>query len=365
MNNEDNEEISEEENNNSNKKEFIYNTTNNLTENSQRLNSDHQNLITILNLMAIEYPLNDLAEKIESETYGIFTFKQLYKIINKYYKKITKKDKKNLIKYLSLISLDISLEKPFISIFSLFNYFSNLLNIKILSSSLILYEISFRLKNIYKKSTLEFFISNNFESSGEINLEQLVNLFNKQLNIDENIINIFYDMINYNNKNKIKIENIILTIDSFRDDNNNDILNEKDKSILFSNIIFDKIFLDIDKLFQEGKTEYIEYSELKNKILEEINNNNEYLNKNENIDEVLLDNIFKLILKEDKLYYKEYKSALFESIYKLKNNKIKLTVTQKYWLNRYVDKLLSKSIEPKELFKESNSIKLKDIKKYY
>ena len=330
---------------------------------SKILNYNIQNLNTIINLMSLEFSLSDLAELIESETGGLFTFKQLYDIINKQYKKLTKKDKKDLIKYLPLSLLNINLENPYIELLSLFNYFSELLGTKINSPSLILYEISKRLKEDYKKSTVEFFVSNNIEISGKINLKRLIELFHEKLKIDENEVRIFYDIMNYDNENEIKIENIILTIDSFRDDNNNDILNEKDKSILFSNIIFDKIFLDIDKLFQEGKTEYIEYSELKNKILEEINNNNEYLNKNENIDEVLLDNIFKLILKEDKLYYKEYKSALFESIYKLKNNKIKLTVTQKYWLNRYVDKLLSKSIEPKELFKESNSIKLKDIKK--
>ena len=357
MNNEKNEEISEEKNN--------LNEKESLLEKNPKMNSKNQNLITILNLMSIEYPLSDLAEKIESETDGIFTFKQLYKIIDKYYKKISKKDKKNLIKNLSLIPLDIHIDKPFISIFALFNHFSNLLNIKILSPSLILYEIALRLKNIYKKSTLEFFISNNFESSGEINLEQLINLFNKQLNIDENLVNIFYDMINYNNKNTIKIENIILTIDSFRDDNNNinETLNENDKNILFLNVILDKVFINMDKIFKKEKNEYMKYSQLKKILMQEISKNNKYFNYNEYINENLLDEIFNTILKEGDIYYSDYKNELNKAISKLTNKKIKLNNIQKFWINKYIDILLSQSIEPKNISEENESIKLKDIQK--
>ena len=139
----------------------------NLNENSEDVNTISketnktniyiQKLITILNIMSIELPLNNLAEKIESETGGKFTFKEFHKIIDKYYKKLTKKEKKDFIKYISLSSIDINIEKPYITSFSLFNYFSNLLNKKIYSPSLVIYEIENRIKNIYKKSTLEFF----------------------------------------------------------------------------------------------------------------------------------------------------------------------------------------------------------------
>ena len=148
MENDFNKELSSK--NNTIEKEKTTNINNIDTGNNSRLNYNFQNLITILNLMSIEFPLSDLAEKIESETGGIFTFKQLYKIINKYYKKLSKKDKKNLIRYLSLTPLDISIEKPYIKIFSLFSYFGSLLNIKIFSPSLIIYEISNKIKNFYK-----------------------------------------------------------------------------------------------------------------------------------------------------------------------------------------------------------------------
>ena len=339
-----------------------YTSNNNTTKSNKSTNSILQNLITILNLMSIEFPLNDLAEKIESETGGIFTFKQLYKIINTYYKKLTKKDKKKLIKYLPLSNLDISIDKPYVSLFSLFEHFSGLLNIKIFSPSLILYEISNKFKNIYKKSTLEFFIENNLEASGAINLDELISLFYKQLKIGENETKIFYEMINYDKKNNIKIENIILTIDSFRDDNNKYIFNEKDKNILFLNIILDKAFISIDNIFKKEKKEYIEYSTLKEIIIKEISKNKKYFDNKEYINDSLLDAIFSLIIKEDKIYYKDYKNELSDSLSKLKNKKIKLTSTQKYWIKKYIEKLLSKSIEPKIFIKENNNnIELKEI----
>ena len=155
---------------------------NNISKKSKKFS---QKLITILNLMSIEFPLNNLSEKIESETGGRFTFKEFYKIVDKYYKQLSKKDKKYLLKYIPLYSLDITIEKPYISLFSIFNYFSNLLNTKIYSPSLILYEISNKIKNIYKKSTLEFFIDNNLQVSSKISLEDLINLFFKKLNINE------------------------------------------------------------------------------------------------------------------------------------------------------------------------------------
>ena len=196
---------------------------------------------------------------------------------------ITKKYKKNLIKYLPLTPLDISLEKPYISIFSIFNYFSMLLNTKIISPSLIIYEIANKIKNFYRKSTIEFFSENDYEVSGEIKQDELINFFYKKLKIGEKEIMIFYDMVNYNKKNKVKIEDIILTIDSFRDDNNNDIFNEKDKNLLFLKIIFDKVFINIDKIFKKENKEYLNYSDLKDKIMKEISKNKKYLNYEEKI----------------------------------------------------------------------------------
>ncbi len=248
-----------------NKDEYDY--INIINRESDKSNIYIQKLITILNVMSIELSLNTFAEKIESETEGKFTFKELYKLINKYYKKITKKEKKDFIKYIPLSTTQINIEKPYISLFSLFNYFSELLNKKIYSPSLIIYEISLKIKNIYKKSTLEFFITNNLEASGEINLEDLTNLFYKKLKIDELSTTIFYKIINYNRKNKIKIEDIILIIDSFRDDNSNNNLNDKDRNVLYLNILIEKNFINIDKIFKENEGNYINNEEFKKIIM--------------------------------------------------------------------------------------------------
>ena len=327
-----------------------------------------QKLITILNLMSIEFPLNNLSEKIESETGGRFTFKEFYKIVDKYYKKLSKKDKKNLLKYIPLYSLDITIEKPYISLFSIFNYFSNLLNTKIYSPSLILYEISNKIKNIYKKSTLEFFIDNNLQVSSKICLEDLINLFFKKLNINELITSIFYELINYNKKDKIKIEDIILTIDSYREDNYKDILNEKEKNILYLNIITDKYFIDMNKIFKETDNNCMNYDTIKKSIIKEINKNNKNYNSNEIIDENMLHNILLLLSRDENIYKEEYKKCLSEAKLKIKNRKIILNITQKYWINKYIDILSSFSISPKKLFKsiseENNSdkIELNEIK---
>ena len=352
----------------------------NLNENSEDVNTISketnktniyiQKLITILNIMSIELPLNNLAEKIESETGGKFTFKEFHKIIDKYYKKLTKKEKKDFIKYISLSSIDINIEKPYITSFSLFNYFSNLLTKKIHSPSLVIYEIANRIKNTYKKSTLEFFISNKIQASGEINLEELINFFYKKLNIDEITTVIFFNIINYNKKSKIKIEDIILTIDSFRDDNWNNILNDYDKNILFLNIILDKNFINIDKIFKETEGEYINLDDLKKKFMKEINKNSKYNKANDKIDENILNDILLFLSKDEKINKEEFKKNYLEAKNKLKNKKLELNINQKYWINKYIDTLSSIGITPQTQFKlileknnnNGNEIELNELK---
>ena len=329
-----------------NKDEYDY--INIINRESDKSNIYIQKLITILNVMSIELSLNIFAEKIESETEGKFTFKELYKLINKYYKKITKKEKKDFIKYIPLSTTQINIEKPYISLFSLFNYFSELLNKKIYSPSLIIYEISSKIKNIYKKSTLEFFITNNLEASGEINLEDLTNLFYKKLNIDELSTIIFYKIINYNRKNKIKIEDIILIIDSFRDDNSNNNLNDKDRNVLYLNILIEKNFINIDKIFKENEGNYINNEEFKKIIMKELNknNSNDKFNKND------IDDIISIVSRDEKIYKEEFKKNVLEAKEKLKNKKIELNITQKYWINKYIDILYSIGITPEAQFRK-------------
>ena len=107
----------------------------------------------------------------------------------------------------------------------------------------------------------------------------------------------------------------------------------------------------------------MKYSQLKSILFQEISKNSKYLNYNENINENLLDNIFNTLIKEENIYLNDYKTALNKALSKLTNKKIKLNNIQKFWLNKYIDILLSQSIEPKNIIEENDYIKLKDIQK--
>ena len=333
---------------------------------SKNSNINFQNFVTLLNLMAIEFPFHNLVEKIEYETGGKFTFKQLIKIINKYYKKLSKQDKKNLIRYIPLSMIGITYEKPYISLFKLFGYFDKVLNTKIYSSSLILYEISNEFQNNYGKSTLEFFITNNYHASGEINLNELVDLFKTKLRIKELVTTIFFKMIDLKRNNKAKIEDIILAIDSYRDDYFIGALNDKDKNILFLTAIFEKNFIKLDKIFKTEQNGSMKIEELKKIILKERTENNQYSITKDELDENLLDDILYSFSKDDMIYKEDLKKYYSESKSKLKISNIELDNTQKYWINKYINVLLSNSLNPltefKSISKDEKTIELTDLK---
>ena len=333
---------------------------------SKNSNINFQNFVTILNLMAIEFPFHNLVEKIENETGGKFTFKQLIKIINKYFKKLSKQDKKNLIRYIPLSLIGITYEKPYISLFKLFSYFNKVLNTKIYSSSLILYEISNEFQNNYGKSTLEFFITNNYQASGEISLDDLVTLFKTKLRIKELVTTIFFKMIDFKRNNKIKIEDIILTIDSYRDDNFNGELNDKDKNILFLSAIIEKNFIKLDKIFENEQNDSMKIEEFKKVIFEKKTENNQYSITKDELNENLLDDILLSLSRDEKIYKEDLKKYYSEAKSKLKSAKIELNNTQKYWINKYINVLLSNSLNPltefKSISKDEKTIELNDLK---
>ena len=333
---------------------------------SKNSNINFQKFVTILNLMAIEFPFHNFVEKIENETGGKFTFKQLIKIINKYYKKLSKQDKKNLIRYIPLSLIDITYEKPYISLFKIFEYFNNALNTKIYSSSLVLYEISNELQNKYRKSTLQFFITNNFQASGEITLDDLVSLFKKKLGIKELVTTIFFKMLDFNRNNKEKIEDIILTIDSYRDDHFNGTLTSKDKNILFLSVLTEKNFIKLDKIFKTEQKESITIEEFKKIILKERSENNLYSISKDELDEDLLDSILLSLSRDERIYKEDLKNYYSEAKSKLKTTKIELNNAQKYWINKYINVLISYSLNPltefKSISKDEKTIALNELK---
>ena len=314
--------------------------------------------------MSIEYPLNDLAEKIEEETGGKFTFHQFFKILEKFYKKLTKKDKKDLLKYIPFSSINVTINNPFISLYYLFKYFSNSLSIKIYSPSLIIYEIAEAFKNIYQKSTLEFFVSNGFEASGKITDEDLIKLFDKELKIDKLSTSIFYDMVNFSEDKEVNIEDIILAIDSYRDDDFNLDFNEKEKNILYLYNIMEKYSIELNKILKEIKNNFVGVDELKSQILKKIEMKN--LKKEEIIGEKVLDEILSLLSEDNNINIKEFKNLYSESKSKLNVENLELNINKKFWINKYIDILSSVCKKPQDIFNsiasEENSIELNKLK---
>ena len=112
----------------------------------------------ILLKMNLSKSLVEFCEYLEIKTNGIFTFSTLIFHLSMFYKNILdEKEIKYLIKNIPLDSLKISLDNPYIKLTHLYNYFSKILNIIILSPILILQNIAdYFDKNIIKK-TRDFF----------------------------------------------------------------------------------------------------------------------------------------------------------------------------------------------------------------
>ena len=190
---------------------------------------------------------------------------------------------------------------------------------------------------------MEFFITNNYQASGEISLDDLVTLFKTKLRIKELVTTIFSKMIDFKRNNKVKIEDIILTIDSYRDDNFNGELNDKDKNILFLSAIIEKNFIKLDKIFENEQNDSMKIEEFKKVIFEKKTENNQYSITKDELNENLLDDILLSLSRDEKIYKEDLKKYYSEAKSKLKSAKIELNNTQKYWINKYINVLLSNS----------------------
>ena len=143
-----------------------------------------------------------------------------------------------------------------------------------------------------------------------------------------------------------------------------------DRNILFLNIILDKNFINIDKIFKETEGEYINLDDLKKILIKEINKNSKFNKIKDKIDENILTDILLFLSKDDKIYKEEFKNNFSEAKNKLKNKKLKLNINQKYWINKYIDILSSVGIMPQTQFKlileknnnNDNKIELNELK---
>ena len=331
-----------------------------------------ENLNNILKNMNNEYPLSQLCEYVEKETGGKFSFLTFREIIDNLYPDIQREDKIYLLKYISLSSLGINEKSPLISLLSLFSFFEKILNEKILSPSLIFYKVGEIIEKKYNLSTLELIYKFNLTLETEVNDIEFYTSFSQKLLLDEMTSIVLFNGIDYKKKRKIKIEDLVLVIDSYRDNylEENKIDDDSIKKAQILKMFMDKNFITIDHLFEGAEYNYLYYDELKSRIMKEIKLAQNNFTENEPINESIVDNVLTHLSKNDKIFKDSFEKYFPKDNKKSDlNNEIILSDLQKYWINKFLDFLSLVSITPKMIFESSlnkyktNIINLEDLKR--
>ena len=248
----------------------------------------------ILLKMNISKSLVEFCEYLEIKTNGIFTFSTLIFHLSIFYKDILEeKEIKYLIKNIPLDSLKISLDNPYIRLTNLYNYFSKILNIIILSPILILQNIAdYFDKNIIKK-TRDFFSEKKIDTQSEINIIEFIKFVSENFYLDDVTSLILFKILDHHKKGLIILDEFIIVIDSYREDNQDDNIISKNLSPeiisaeLFK-LIIDKNFINLKELFNN---ESISLKNLIKKIKSKIKNKDE-----ENLVNTILNNFLSYIV---------------------------------------------------------------------
>ena len=331
-----------------------------------------EKLREILSKMNSEYSLSQFCEYIENETGGKFSFLTFRELLDKIYPDIQQGDKIYLLKYMSLSSLGVSENSPLISLLNLFSFFENLLNEKILSPSFIFYKVADIIQKKFNLSTLELIYKFNLTLETEVNLNDFYTSFSQKLYLDNISSIILFKGLDYKKKEKIRIEDLVLVIDSFRDDSleENKIDDDAVKKAQILKMFMDKNFITVDQLFEDAELNYLKYDDLKSRIMKEIKLSQKNFNEEEPINESVVDNVLTHLSKNDKIFKDSFEKYLPNDNKKIEEkNKIILNDIDKYWINKYLDMLASVSITPKMAFEaashpaQKNIINLEDLKR--
>ena len=331
-------------------------------------------LSEIFEYMSQEYSLSELAELLEKETGGKFTQLTFREIIDRIYPELSINDKIFLIKHLPLSKIGITPYSPFIFILYLFKYIESIIKEKIISPSLIFYDIAEKLKYKYNMSTIEFFHSLNLEPETEITIDDFYLYLGNKIGLDQISEIVLFKSIDYNKDNKIKIEDLILVIDSYRNDNledNNFTLdNTAKKNVMLLKNFMENNMVSLDLIYENADYNYMRYNELKSFLINEIYNYKRFANIEDiKINESIIDNVLSVIKRDDKIFINDLKNYLGELSFMSNNNKndndnneinvIELNYKQKYWINKYLDLINAIKSTPKIIFnsslKQSNS----------
>ena len=336
--------------------------------NTTRLSSKIH-LSEIFQYMDNEYPLSDLAELLEKETGGKFTQLTFRETLDKIYPDITMSDKIFLIKHIPLSKVGITPYSPMMFLLYLFQYIQSITKEKIFSPSLIFYSLADKLQYSHGMTTIDFFESLGLNPQMEINIEEFYLNYGKKLGLDEMENVILFKSVDYNKDGKIKIEDLILVIDSYRNDNLNDKYLSGDISMqndvnLFK-IFLEKNFISLDLIYENAEYNYMRYIDIRSFLVNEIYKYKRFTGKEDiNINESIIDNVLNVIKRNEKIFINDLKNYLGEFIFNREknvnelNDAINLNEKQKYWINKYIDMIRAGKSTPKMIFnlaaKDSN-----------
>ena len=334
-----------------------------------------EKLEQILNKMNIEHPLCEFAEDLEFETKGRFTFLELKEIIDNKFPKLSNEEKIFLLKYIPLTSLGVDNKTPYVTLLNLFSYFEKILEERIISPSLIFYKTANIIKYKFRTTTLEFIYSIGFYSSSVINLNEFYIKLASKLQLDEITCMMIFKGLDYKNAGKIKIIDFVLVIDSFRDNSNDNRylypqnMREEEKNAKILKLFLDKNSISLDKLFQDGQAEFMNYNDIKSNIMKEIDNNQINFKLKEPINEKMVDSVLMSVSRNFKIFRDDLDNFMQSTKIESFQNYIKLNDIQKYWIKKYIKMIESINITPKMAFESSaqpkspNLINLEDLKR--
>ena len=318
-------------------------------------------LSEIFEYMDREFPLSDLAELLEKETGGKFTQLTFREVLDKIYPDLTISDKIFLIKHIPLSKVGITPYSPLIFLLYLFQYIQSITKEKIFSPSLIFYFLADKLQYSHAMTTIDFFESLGLKPEMEIGMEEFYLNYGKKLGLEEMENIILFKSVDYNKDGKIKIEDLILVVDSYRNDNLNDKYISGDISMqndvnLFK-IFLEKNFITFDLIYEKAEYNYMKYIDIKSFLINEIYNYKRFSRKEDkNINETIIENVLTAIKRNEKVFINDLKNYLGELIFNSEksineiNDAIILNEKQKYWINKYIDMIAAGNSTPKMIF---------------
>ena len=322
--------------------------------------SSKVHLSEIFEYMDSVYALSDLAELLEKETGGKFTQLTFREIIDKTYPELTTNDKIFLLKHIPLSKVGITPYSPLIFLLYLFRYIQSIIKEEIFSPSLIFYSLADKLQFSLNMTTIDYFHSIGLEPDMEISMNDFYLNYGKKFGEDELKNIILFKSVDYDNDGKIKIEDLILVIDSYRNDNLNEQyfsgdINIQNNAYLLK-LFLEENFISIDLIYENAEYNYMKFIELRSYLVNEIYNYKRYSGKEDTkVNEILIDNVLCTIKRNEKIFKNDFQNYLGEFVINSdKNingiNVINLNEKQKYWINKFIDMIVAGNSTPKMIF---------------